>query len=1005
MALAAESAVVCPILIGREPYLVVLNRVARDVAAGNGQIISIAGEAGIGKSRLVSEIKRYNEANGGALQVVQGNCFEPDASMPYAPILDLIRTCISARSEEELTACVGIDGPELVKLVPELASHIQGLTPSAAAEPDQEKRRLFNALSQMLGRVAAQRPMLLVIEDLHWSDDTSLEFLTQFARRVAALPILLVVTFRSDEVQPALRRFVSALDRERLLLEWPLARLRVDEVGAMIQAIFGLATPVRSDTLDAIYPLTEGNPFFIEEVLKSLVSSGGIFFADGAWERKPIEELSIPRSIHDSVQNRTERLSGRARQVLNLAAVTGRRFDFALLQRIAGLEESELLAIIKELIAAQLVVEESAERFAFRHALTQQAIYSDLLVRERRALHRTIGDTIQQIYANALDAHLPDLAHHFFEAEAWDEAYYYARRVAESAGTLHASAAVVQHATRALAAAQHLGVRPPASLYGMRGTARETLGEFDGARADYEKAFDRSQAAHDGPGEWQSLIDLGFLWSGRDYERAGSFFVRATEVAEALDDPALRGRSLNRVGNWLVNTGRPREGIERHERALAMFEEIGDTPAVGETHDLLGMANGIFGDTVRAVHHSTRAIELLRPFGPSAIVSSSLSSRVTYGTSNMNEATYCPPRSLAECEADHAEAAAIADAIGSRAELSYCNWTGASGLSSFGGFGVAIAQATAGLRIAEDIGHKQWIVGGQFTLGQIYVLLLAPGLAIEQLAPAFALANEVRSKWWIGNVGAHLALAYMLSGDRSRAHEVMDRSRDGDGPPESLPERRCVMAAAQLALADGQPADALRIADELITTVPGVPQPSGTPRLHHIKGDALIAMRRFAEALESLEEAKRAAIYRSSPAYLWPIHGSLARLHQLARRTDDAERELAAARVIIASIAASLDAGELRDQFVNAAFASLPKARAVTASRAAKEAFGGLTAREREVAVLVARGCSNREIADQLVLGERTIETHVGNVLSKLGFSSRAQIAAWAVEKGLTTAS
>src|SRR5262249_30094757 len=151
--------------------------------------------------------------------------------------------------------------------------------------------------------------------------------------------------------------------------------------------------PVRAELLDAIYMLTEGNPFYIEELLKALVAAGDIFYADGAWNRKPLAELRIPRSLHDAVQQRVAQLSDGARRVVELAAVVGRRFDFALLQRLAHLDERELLGLIKELIAAQLVVEETDERFAFRHALTRQAIYAELLARERAALHRTIAET------------------------------------------------------------------------------------------------------------------------------------------------------------------------------------------------------------------------------------------------------------------------------------------------------------------------------------------------------------------------------------------------------------------------------------------------------------------------------------------------------------------------------------------------------------------------------------------------------------------------------------
>ena len=148
--------------------------------------------------------------------------------------------------------------------------------------------------------------------------------------------------------------------------------------------------------MDSLYTLTEGNPFFIEEILKSLIAGGELVFTDGRWVGRPANELHIPRNIQDAVHQRIVRLSEAAREILTIASVAGQRFDFTLLQQLTHHDEQQLLALMKELIAAQLVIEESADQFAFRHALTRQAIYTDLLARERRALHKAIAETMER---------------------------------------------------------------------------------------------------------------------------------------------------------------------------------------------------------------------------------------------------------------------------------------------------------------------------------------------------------------------------------------------------------------------------------------------------------------------------------------------------------------------------------------------------------------------------------------------------------------------------------
>src|SRR5437764_244627 len=265
-------------------------------------------------------------------------------------------------------------------------------------------------------------------------------------RSCPCAPLLDLLTYRSDEVHPSLSHFLAQLDRERLAQEFALAPLTQSEVSTMLSAIFALRRAVftahpllQGDLLDAMYSITEGNPFLIEELLKSLIEAGDIFYEHGHWQRKELGEWHIPRSVQDAVELRTAQLSEGARQVLNLAAVAGRHFDFALLQELTRQDEAQLLQLIKELMAAQLVVEESADQFAFRHALTGQAVSAQLLGRERKALHRKIAETFERLYASTLEAHLADLAVHFSEAGAWEQALEYSQRAGEHAQTLYAS--------------------------------------------------------------------------------------------------------------------------------------------------------------------------------------------------------------------------------------------------------------------------------------------------------------------------------------------------------------------------------------------------------------------------------------------------------------------------------------------------------------------------------------------------------------------------------------
>jgi predicted ATPase/DNA-binding CsgD family transcriptional regulator len=997
MAALSPDLVVCPVMIGHAAQLDAIRQGIDRANGGQGQAVLIAGEAGVGKSRLATEAKAYAAERGFVL--LEGTCFPQDSACPYAPLLDLLRAQFTVGALPEVV--VDRFARELAPLLPDLVSLPADPPLTLALDPAQQQRRLFIALVACLTPAITSQPVLVIFEDLHWSDESSLDFLLYLLRHSKAQPMLLIGTYRSDEVGPRLSHWLAHLDREHLSQELRLASLTRNEVAAMLRAIFALPRPVRVDSLDAIYTLTEGNPFYVEELLKSLIAAGDIFYADGIWNRKPIEALRIPRSLNDAVEQRVAQLSADARQVLVLAAVVGRRFDFALLQRLAHRDESALLPLLKELIAAQLVVEESAERFAFRHALTRQAIYAGLLARERAALHRTIAEATERSYADALDLHVADLAYHYFEAGSWERALEYARRAGERAQELGAPLAAVEQFTRALDAASALAATPTPALYLARGHAYEILGDFDHARADYEQGLHLAYDAHTSIVKWQCMLALGQLWAGRDYQQSGIWFQRARDLAQTLDTPRLLAQSLNRLGNWHVNIGQADAGLRLHEQALALFETADDLSGMADTLDLLGMANGLYGDMHSSVQQFGRAIELYRALGNSAGLSSALTSRAMFSGGVNSGPIMSANRSPEDCASDLAEAQHLAYQIDWSAGQAYAEYTAGQVFEVFGDFGEALRHARAALQIATSIEHRQWIAATYKALGRIFIAMQAPDQAIHNLRAGLSLARALGSDVFIGEISDSLALAYLLRHDLAQAKATLVAVWPYDQISRSLAERRMTLAQGELALAQGAPDLALRIAEQLIESAPGAARGQPIPALLKLKGLALLALRRADAAEQVLEQARSAAEAQGLRPLLWQILRALGQTQQRLGWRREARHTFAAAREIVGVLAATIDAADLRDQFVRTALASLPQELSPTPQRAEAERFGGLTERERAVAALIAQGKSNHEIATALVVSKRTVETHVGNIMSKIGATTRAHVAAWAIAKGL----
>ena len=423
---------------------------------------------------------------------------------------------------------------------------------------------------------------------------------------------------------------------------------------------------------------------------------------------------------------------------------------------------------------------------------------------------------------------------------------------------------------------------------------------------------------------------------------------------------------------------------------------------MAKTLNLLGVAHSLSGDFVNGVLLCGRSIELLRELGDRKTLISCLATRAD--DASPRDENFTLSWSLADCERDSAEALGLAREIEWADGEAFVELISGYMLASFGQLGVGLAHEQQSLSIATRIEHQQWITGAHAHMAYIYLLMLAPEQALRHVESSLALAQQLGSAWWIAWHASHKALAYLLLGLLSQAEATLQAVLPATQLPRLWPERRLLRVWAELALAQQQPDVALQRCDLLLQTapqVPGVTEGKSIPTLLKCKGEALTALGRLEEAVQVLEEARRGASMQQALPVLWQIERALGQVYRRLQQEEQAQRVFSAARDVITELAQNIDELPLREQFVHRALGSLPQEKPPSPRRAAQDTFDGLTKREREVAVLIAQGKSNREIANILAVSSRTIEAHVGNVLAKLGFTSRAQIAVWATEKDL----
>ncbi|TMD76901.1 MAG: hypothetical protein E6I82_02885, partial [Chloroflexi bacterium] len=346
--------VVCPVLIGREIELTELEDALLAANRGDGQIVLLAGEAGVGKSRLATEVQRRAVKIG--ITVLSGGCSEADLALPYLPFLEALGNYLTAADLDQVRKGLGSLRRELAHLFPQLEPEAES---RETGDPTQAKLRLFEAILALLRLAAQQTGLLLILEDLHWSDASTRELLDYLTRRLRGTRIMLLGTYRADELnrKHPLAHHIQAWRRTKAALVIDLPPLPPDGIAGMVRAIFD-SDEVTDEFRDFLHRRSEGNPFVLEELLKDAVDRGDIYRTETRWERKNLDDLRLPQTVRDTILLRVEQLSPEQADVLQTAAVLGRSFSYPLLLAVSAKDDRSVQAALHASVQQQLIEEE-----------------------------------------------------------------------------------------------------------------------------------------------------------------------------------------------------------------------------------------------------------------------------------------------------------------------------------------------------------------------------------------------------------------------------------------------------------------------------------------------------------------------------------------------------------------------------------------------------------------------------------------------------------------------
>jgi DNA-binding CsgD family transcriptional regulator len=924
-----------PPLVGREREQVFLREVLAAALSGHGRLVLLGGEAGIGKTTLAKDFVEEAAARGAAVAV--SRCYEAGGVPAFGPWRELLADLPRPVIEDPLPPPFG-SGP-----------------------PAQSAYQLMQAVATHLRAIAAGRPLVLLLDDLHWADRDTLDLLDEVSKSLARTSILLLATYRPEALDRTRGLFdiLPRLHRDRPVAMLRLDNLSVADAARLVELSYGACSP---DLAAYLHARSDGHPLFLVELLRDLIERG--LLPRDADDRllPPAHEVQAPELLQHLISHRIARLGVKEETLLSVASVVGEEWDLSIVEVILDWDEEPLLRALEGALRADVIVPIEGERYRFRHGMIREVLYSEQLARRRKRLHARVAVAVEQAAPTMYHDRATALAFHFAAAEEWEKAVRYGIAAGDAARERFAGHGALLAYEQALAALDHAspqtGRELQAALLERLGQAQLIVGQPEAADTTFERMLEVAQASGDRAGEGRALVWISYV-RRRQYQPAGS------ETAG--------------------------------ETGLRVAEELGEPRLLALAHWNLGHLYEIEGHLDESAHHALEAERIARLTAEPDILSRSLQVQSVLAVWRGN---------YPEGERLASEALALAREGHDGLALAAAHWRLGLALGERGHYAPARQVFLTGVAHAESLGERYYLSKLLNSVGWLYNELGDPDTAREwnlralesvrgshgeraTEAERYALLNLATDELTAGNIGA--------AADHLRAFEPLLEQHEY-GLIRYL--NRYQLVRGELALAQGDPVSALSAANEasLLATGKGMRKNLAKSRL--LTGRAHVIQGRPGKAIDALAEGVALADEIAHGSLRW--QGRLWLGHALRALRRDAADIYREAIEHVASLARALDDDELRAKFLSSERVSelRDSLAAATAERPA-ERPAGLTAREVDVLRLLAQHQTDKEIAAALFLSPRTVSTHVANIFNKLGVANRREAAAAAVGLGL----
>lgn len=957
-----------------------------DALSGQGRLVMLAGESGIGKTRTAQEL--VNHALARDVAVWWGRCHSSQGAPPFWPWIQIIRSYCQTHDDEQLISAMGPGASELSLVVPEVRERFPGLDPPSDLGPQHARFRLVESISTFFKRAAQARPLLLVLDNLHWADQPSLQSLETLSQELPGTRLLVLGTYRDDELarRHPLRRTLGNLTREPSFRRVILRGLGAAEVTRFIRQASSVIPS--SGLAQAVHDLTEGNPLFMTEVIQLLLQEG-----DLAPERSMEPQnwsIRIPVGLHEVIGNRLDRLSEECNRVLTLASVIGHEFELGLLENLVdGLSGERVLEALEEALEARVVEElpDAAGRYKFVHVLTQETLNQELSAARRARLHRRIAESLEELYAVNLEVHASRIACHFAQAAPGtdvEKLTRYSLMAGDRALATYGFEDAVSHYERALTAREGHPIdgQMAALLFGLGRANIATLPRhrMSEAVAPLRRAFDYYVETGD-VSRAVAVATYPVPTLAGHLAGVPEMVARALQLVPANSKSA--GELLCTYGRVIsLQEGKYREAQDAFARAQTIARAFGETQQEIEVLVNAIEVDWYYGRWQDLVDRGVRVIALSRGGGYpyASALSHYLVGMVLLVRGNLERARPHAMQGLAMAERlrDRQRLAGALFINGSLASLEG-DWSAARGFYDRG-----LSTMPSDPRLLTGRALLEYEVG-DFDAGAAYLERLREQLPTD--APVPGLEHAL--------VAVAIPLAARISGVSDRNHQA---EAAADIVLSSTAVTPAVAAIARVGLAvqavnrnDAVAAQAQLVALDSArnTIMPGTM--ISTDRLLGLLAETTgkidIAIGHFDAALSFCRNAgfrpeyARTACDQANILLQRNCSGDPKRAAGLLEESFDIARQLGMAPLLQQVVAR--------------------QAQAEAEPRQPPQYPDGLTHREVEVLQLIARGRSNRDIAQDLVLSVRTVERHITNIYGKINARGRADATAYTLSHHL----